>query len=122
MTGGRKRIVAVLMHPDISDFCKDIITIGFTKDYDAAIADAEVALECLKLRRDEALGTDWEGLKLEEGPHLKCAVITIISGHLAFGSGELNEFGFWENPCNECARDHEKQFPNDGACWPFKDA
>ena len=104
MTKGRKRIVEVLKHPNISDFCKDIITIGFSEDYDTAVADVEVALECLKLRRDEALGTDWNGLKEEIGSHLKCAVTTIISGHLAFGSGEYDEFGFWENPCHDCAR------------------
>jgi hypothetical protein len=121
MTGGKKRIAEVLMHPNISDFCKDIITIGFTKDYDAAVADVEVALECLKVRREEALGTDWNKLKEETGPHLKCAVTTTISGHFAFGSGVLDEFGFWENPCYDCARDHEKRYPNDGACWPFKD-
>lgn len=39
---------------------------------------------------------------------------------LTFGSGELDEFGYWSVPCKECARWHENQ---DGvprnSYWPF---
>jgi hypothetical protein len=36
-----------------------------------------------------------------------------------FGSGHLDKFGYWEKPCFECARNHEKQHSEDGKCWPF---
>jgi hypothetical protein len=49
-----------------------------------------------------------------------CSVSTGISGHLTFGSGELDEHGYWEKPCWTCARASEKANPNIGACWPFE--
>lgn len=40
----------------------------------------------------------------------------------SFGYGELDDFGFWEHPCYECARAFAKQFPelfpNGDDCWP----
>jgi hypothetical protein len=48
----------------------------------------------------------------------ECHVSTGIHGLLTFGIGELDEHGFWENSCYECAREHEKQFPECGFCWP----
>ncbi len=122
MTSGQRKIVTVLQDPSVRDFCKDIITIGFSKDCVNVIEDVQLALDCLKLRRDEALGSDWQNLKDILGPHLKCAVSTAISGHLTFGSGDCDDYGFWENPCFECARDHERRHPDDGKCWPFRDA
>jgi hypothetical protein len=46
-----------------------------------------------------------------------CCVSTGIHGYLTFGSGELDGNGFWENPCDACARAHEEQFPGED-CWP----
>lgn len=39
---------------------------------------------------------------------------------LTFGSGKLNSSGYWEIPCAECARWHEKQdrVPV-GSYWPW---
>lgn len=48
-----------------------------------------------------------------------CGVSTGIHGGLTFGSGELDEYGFWQVPCCACARAHEKSQPQDGNCWPF---
>jgi len=47
-----------------------------------------------------------------------CHVSTGIHVCLTFGTGELDDNGFWEFPCYECAREHEKQFPECGQCWP----
>ena len=40
---------------------------------------------------------------------------------LTFGSGELDKYGYWEDPCWICARDWEKKNPNHGPCWPFSE-
>jgi hypothetical protein len=58
-----------------------------------------------------------EHFKRPEG-HEKCHSSTGIHGPMTFGSGELNEYGYWENPCYECARAFEKQFPKYYPCWP----
>jgi hypothetical protein len=50
--------------------------------------------------------------------HNYCHVSTGIHGCLTFGSGRLSEHGFWEKPCWDCARAHERQFPDAGPCWP----
>lgn len=49
-----------------------------------------------------------------------CQISTGIDGSLTFGSGELDELGYWEFPCDFCARMWEKDNPKDGPCWPFK--
>ena len=49
----------------------------------------------------------------------KCGVSTGIHDGLTFGSGDLNMSGFWEHPCEICARAWEKAHPEDGECWPF---
>jgi hypothetical protein len=49
----------------------------------------------------------------------KCSVSTGINDGLTFGSGNLDFNGFWEHPCNTCARWHEENYPQDGKCWPF---
>jgi hypothetical protein len=51
----------------------------------------------------------------------ECRCSTGIHGGYTFGSGELDQFGYWENPCALCARENEKRHPEDGPCWPFKD-
>lgn len=50
-----------------------------------------------------------------------CCVSTGIHEGLTFGSGDLDEYGYWEHPCDPCARLWEKERPQDGPCWPFKD-
>lgn len=49
-----------------------------------------------------------------------CCVSTGICESLTFGSGKLDEYGYWENECWDCARAWEKHHPEDGPCWPFK--
>lgn len=50
--------------------------------------------------------------------HEHCKVSSGIHDCLTFGSGDLSDCGFWEHPCWECAREHERQFPECGHCWP----
>lgn len=47
-----------------------------------------------------------------------CFVSTTVHGALSFGNGKLDEHGFFEYGCPECAREHERLHPEDGACWP----
>jgi hypothetical protein len=50
-----------------------------------------------------------------------CGVSTAIDDEtLTFGSGELDDFGFWERPCSKCARAWEAAHPGE-TCWPFAD-
>lgn len=49
-----------------------------------------------------------------------CKVSTGICEGLTFGSGELDDNGYWQIPCGKCARAWEKHHPEDGACWPYK--
>lgn len=51
--------------------------------------------------------------------HEKCCVSSTVTESLSFGTGELDDYGFWEYGCYECARAWEKQFPEEGACWPY---
>lgn len=39
---------------------------------------------------------------------------------LTFGSGKLNDLGYWDKPCTPCARAYEKEHPEVGECWPFQ--
>lgn len=48
-----------------------------------------------------------------------CRISTGIHDCPTFGTGELDDYGFWAKPCYECAREYEKQFPKCGFCWPF---
>lgn len=50
----------------------------------------------------------------------KCGCSSGIHEGLTFGSGDLDQWGFWEHPCAVCARAHEAKYPNEGECWPFK--
>jgi hypothetical protein len=51
-----------------------------------------------------------------------CSVSSSFNDELTFGSGELDDYGFWEKPCKPCARAFEKAHPDRGACWPFHDS
>lgn len=47
-----------------------------------------------------------------------CMATSSIAEMLSFGSGELDNYGFWEFPCEQCARAFEKLEPEYGPCWP----
>jgi hypothetical protein len=47
----------------------------------------------------------------------KCCSSSGICGAVTFGSGTLDEFGYWEVPCDQCARAWEKAHPGSFA-WP----
>ena len=47
----------------------------------------------------------------------ECCASTGICGSATFGSGELDKYGYWEFPCNECARAYEALYPGEYA-WP----
>lgn len=51
--------------------------------------------------------------------HPNCGASQGICESLTFGRGHLDEHGYWQIPCAICARDHERRFPESGACWPF---
>jgi len=49
----------------------------------------------------------------------QCCVSTGIMEEITFGSGKLSFNGYWEFPCNTCARDWEQKYPED-ICWPYR--
>ena len=49
-----------------------------------------------------------------------CGVSSGIHEGLTFGSGELDDNGFWAHPCGPCARDYERRHADAGPCWPFE--
>jgi len=50
--------------------------------------------------------------------HENHGMSTGIHGCLTFGWGKLDDFGYWEFPCAECAREYEKRHPKTIPCWP----
>ena len=48
-----------------------------------------------------------------------CSISTGICGSLTFGCGELDKNGYWEEPCELCARVFEQAYPEHGSCWPY---
>jgi hypothetical protein len=48
-----------------------------------------------------------------------CMTSSGIHEGITFGTGELNDYGYWEQPCLECARAWEEQYPEYGPAWPF---
>ncbi len=59
-------------------------------------------------------------MKLGPCNNPECAVSHGICGSLTFGSGELDDYGYWERPCSTCARSFERDHPEAGPCWPFQ--
>ena len=47
-----------------------------------------------------------------------CQVSATVYEVLTFGRGKLDDNGFWQHSCYRCARAYEKQFPEEGPCWP----
>ena len=50
---------------------------------------------------------------------VECGASTGIDGSVTFGSGELDDFGYWEKPCSICATEWERLNPGETA-WPFR--
>lgn len=46
-----------------------------------------------------------------------CCASTGICGRITFGCGKLDDYGYWQIPCEICARAYEKEFPGQEA-WP----
>ena len=49
-----------------------------------------------------------------------CCASTGIHEGMTFGSGKLDDFGYWEYPCWVCAREFETLHPEYQPCWPFE--
>lgn len=47
----------------------------------------------------------------------KCLTSKSIFGHVTFGTGELDNNGFWEFPCFECAEKYKQENPEEDV-WP----
>ncbi|RJR10257.1 hypothetical protein C4588_03595 [Candidatus Parcubacteria bacterium] len=48
-----------------------------------------------------------------------CCVSTGICGRLTFGSGYLDDHGYWECPCDVCARAWKAENPAEDV-WPMQ--
>ena len=48
-----------------------------------------------------------------------CCASSNIAGHASFGSGELDDYGFWEKSCFICARSYETATRK--TAWPYTD-
>lgn len=48
----------------------------------------------------------------------ECKASTAITDDISFGTGRLDEYGFWEVGCPICARAWEREHPGDKA-WPY---
>jgi hypothetical protein len=54
-------------------------------------------------------------------PKCNCSCSTGIHDGLTFGSGKLDKHGFFQFPCWDCARWHEKQdLKPINTYWPFE--
>ena len=54
-------------------------------------------------------------------PTCNCSASTGIHEGLTFGSGKLDDWGYWEKPCTVCARWHEqKDNVPVNSYWPFQ--
>ena len=59
---------------------------------------------------------DFLGNKFNQPVSHNCKVSTGICGSLTFGTGELDNYGYWEKPCLECAKAWREQYPEE--TWP----
>jgi hypothetical protein len=50
--------------------------------------------------------------------HADCAISTGIHEGLTFGRGTLDFNGYWQIPCEPCARAWEAAHPGE-ECWPL---
>lgn len=51
----------------------------------------------------------------------ECGASSNIMEDPSFGTGELDDLGFWEYGCYKCARAYEKVNPGVKA-WPYRDS
>jgi len=49
--------------------------------------------------------------------NIKCSVSVTVDGIPAFGWGEMDKNGYWQFPCEICARNWEERYPGRKA-WP----
>lgn len=54
----------------------------------------------------------------KDADHSRCKWSEGIHECLTVGRGQKYEHGFWEFGCPTCARQHEKEHPEDGPIWP----
>jgi len=52
----------------------------------------------------------------EKPTNHNCGISTGICGSVTFGTGKLDEYGYWKNPCPECAKAWKEQYNED--TWP----
>lgn len=57
--------------------------------------------------------------KLRACGNRNCCASSGIHEGPTFGSGELDDYGYWEFPCYPCARAWEILYPEDAPAWPF---
>lgn len=59
-------------------------------------------------------------IKFKACENPNCGISTGICEKLTFGSGVLDDYGYWEHPCYECARAWEmlQSEKNNGVCHP----
>jgi len=93
--------------------------LGCQEAYHDKVA-AEQRADELKWQVQRLVGYPRRAKFLKPAGH-KCGVSTGIHDGLTFGSGKLDNNGFWSKPCCECARAYEEQFPDDDECWPYAD-
>lgn len=56
----------------------------------------------------------------ENAGHFHCKVSTGICESVTFGSGKLDDLGYWEFPCLACAERYKAKNP-DMAVWPVRE-
>jgi hypothetical protein len=85
----------------------DVLETEFNQPYLVVLSDLcrEVAVKARRFKLLQACGNQ------------NCCCSTGICERLTFGSGALDDYGYWEFPCWTCARDYEKENPGEDA-WP----
>ena len=100
-----------------------LMTIFFNKDKDKKMINEDLVhkLEEIKQEYQKRTGTSNNSSDIKKPcGNSGCRVSIAIDDETpSFGSGKLDEFGFWENPCYVCARDYERRHPNEGPAWPY---
>ena len=92
------------------------------KDYQKSLRSRVEAMEhCIAVLNTELMRLKGQLCKSLGCEDPECGLSTGICEHLTFGKGDLDPYGYWEEPCWECARAHEKIFPESGECWPFRE-
>ena len=50
--------------------------------------------------------------------HQGCKFSHDLNDVLTVGQGHLDDYGYWEFPCVDCAIEHQEKHPEDGPVWP----